>query len=482
MQTLYRNLAEICRMRSGGASRPETPTTHSPPAPRLPLEIVEMIVAHLIYDTHSLLACSLTCYSWYIAVVPHLHDTLISPTSSSMNPGKFLWPKQLRCMYKLGLLPLVKKLYIRKRAAYHPDRFSPKCFNSSTLRHLLALTGIQELGIDYLDIPSFMPGIQKYFGHFLPTLRSLSLRVPKGYDWQIIYFIGMFEHLQDLKLLHDFPTDFQEGEPMDIMAPPFAPPLRGRLTLTNFTRVGILEDMIYRFGGIRFRHMDLSNVDGTRLLLGACAETLETLRLYPSDPRGKELSPDRVGVLADNFTVKSSLRDFDLSRSKSLRTLQVAARSIDGRFMYGPSDAPAILLKFALSTIRSPVFSEVTIFYRDYDFRGVQPNHNVLDGPPICRMSPDEMVEDALWHRRRFEVFREMRKVRDFQLVLCADVWDRIGWFSVRVLEDAVAAEKARGGFDRFFSEPMVVFSPRASSPEMAEGVWAAHPCYWVSL
>ena len=442
-----------------------------------------MIIAHLTRDTYSLLACSLTCYAWYIAAVPHLHDTLISLIKFHELPDRFLWPKPLRYMHKLGLLPLVKKLLIRKGIEYH--RFSPKQFNRGTLRHFLALTGIQELGIDYLDIPSFMPRIRKYFGHFLPTLRSLSLRDPKGSDWQIIYFIGMFEHLDDLKLLHERPPiDFQEREPMDIktLVPPFAPPLRGQLTLTNFGRVGILEGMIYCFGGIQFRRMDLSDVNGTRLLLRACAETLETLRLYPSDPRGKELSPDGVGVLADNFTAKSSLRDFDLSRSKSLRTLQVAVRSIDGRFMYSPSEDPAILLKYALSTIRSPVFSEVTIFYRDYDFRGVQPNHNVLDGPPICRMSPDEMVEDALWHRRRFDVFREMRKVRDFQLVLCADVWDRIGWFSVRVLEDAVAAEKARGGLDRFFSEPMVVFSPRASSPEMLEGVWAAHPCYWVSL
>ena len=97
-------------------------------------------------------------------------------------------------------------------------------------------------------------------------------------------------------------------------------------------------------------------------------------------------------------------------------------------------------------------------------------------------MFPDERVEDDLWHRRRFEVFREMHKVRDFQLVLCADVWDFIGWFSMRVLKNAVAAEKARGGFDEFFSEPMVVYSPRALGPEMLEVVWASNPCYLAPL
>ena len=64
--------------------------------------------------------------------------------------------------------------------------------------------------------------------------------------------------------------------------------------------VGLLKDMIDLFGGIRFRHMDLCDVNGVGLLLGACADTLETLRLYPADPRGKERSLNSVEVQADN--------------------------------------------------------------------------------------------------------------------------------------------------------------------------------------
>ena len=36
-----------------------------------------MVIAHLIYDTPSLLACSLTCYAWYIPAVPHIHHTVV---------------------------------------------------------------------------------------------------------------------------------------------------------------------------------------------------------------------------------------------------------------------------------------------------------------------------------------------------------------------------------------------------------------------
>ena len=55
-------------------------------------------------------------------------------------------------------------------------------------------------------------------------------------------------------------------------------------------------------------------------------------------------------------------------------------------------------------------------------------------------------------------MFREIHRVRDFRLVLCADVWYRAVEYSVRVLIEAVAAERAERGFDTFFPEPSVVY------------------------
>ena len=49
-----------------------------------------------------------------------------------------------------------------------------------------------------------------------------------------------------------------------------------------------MKDMIVFFGGLRFRCMDLFKVKCVRLLLDACTKTLETLKLYPSDPYGEE--------------------------------------------------------------------------------------------------------------------------------------------------------------------------------------------------
>ena len=244
-----------------------------------------MIMAHLIYETEGLLACSLTCYSWYIAAVPHLHHTLISVLSKPSPydddrkiDWEIFWPKPLPRMHKLGLLPLVKKLQIHAES-YH--EFSPRVFNRCILRHFSALANVQELGIDSLNIRKFVPRIRRYFGHFLPTVRSLALRQPKGSRQQIIYFIGLFQHLENLNLHSCW--DGLGVEPADdlTLTPPFAPPLRGRL-MVNSVDSCLLKNAIDLFGGVRFRQLDFScNVGEMPPLLAACAKTLETLRLYP---------------------------------------------------------------------------------------------------------------------------------------------------------------------------------------------------------
>jgi len=125
-----------------------------------------------------------------------------------------VWPRPLLELGTLGLLPLVKKFQVNV-GFYDIDMFSPERFNWRTLRQFSALTNVRELVIDYLGISSFMPNIRRYFGHFSPTIRSsLALRKPKGSRQQVIFIIGLFRHLEDLKLLYDviYP---QEDEPVD---------------------------------------------------------------------------------------------------------------------------------------------------------------------------------------------------------------------------------------------------------------------------
>ena len=162
-----------------------------------------------------------------------------------------------------------------------------------------------------------MPCVQQIFGHFLPTVRSLTLARPIGSCRQVLFFIGSFQHLDDLTLYGYEPGPQQRGLQNDLtLVPPFAPPLRGRLEVSRVGVTGLLKDMIHLFGGVRFRHIVLFKVTETQFLLSACAETLETLQLYPTDPRGKRYYVRCMRFPANDPAAKSSLMDFDLSRIK----------------------------------------------------------------------------------------------------------------------------------------------------------------------
>jgi len=301
MRVWYRSKSGIRKMRSTDVP-PETPATNSAPAIVIPLDVAEMITSHLIYDRRSLLVCSMICRSWYMAAVPHLHHTLTSRRRFYpfyREDGK-RWPEPLIHMHKLGLLPFVKKLHIYCDGSYFDvERIFPRT-SYRTLRHPYStMINLQELAIDDLRVDMLMPKLRRCFGYFSPTLRSLALREPRGSCRQIIYFIGFFQQLEDLKLILSSDTStrhLQEG-PNDYLTPSprFIPPLRGRLTMAYYEEVELLKLMINVFGGLRFHSMDLFAVDGTQLLLDACAETLETLRFFhyreQLPPKGIQLYP-----------------------------------------------------------------------------------------------------------------------------------------------------------------------------------------------
>jgi len=99
-----------------------------------------MIIAHLTYNTRSLRACALTCYSWYIAAVPHLHYCLFIGNSWDIN---FCWPNHLQQKHALGLLPLVKIFWIRDVGG--TPAFTPKWFDGHILHQFSALNHVQRL-------------------------------------------------------------------------------------------------------------------------------------------------------------------------------------------------------------------------------------------------------------------------------------------------------------------------------------------------
>ena len=273
-----------------------------------------------------------------------------------------------------------------------------------------------------------------------------------------MYFIGLFQHLQDLEPNYSFLADREKPAGDPALIPALVPPLRGQLKLESFNTAGFLKDMIDLFGGIRFRCMVLYEVRGMRPLLAACAKTLESVVLNPTDPLGERLSLKGMQAPANNFAVKSSLRDFDLSRNKALRTLQAPWSSIKHASSDGSKNALGFLKHVLESTIKSPVFSTIVVFCGDDHFRRIEPWRS--DRPLIRELSRAERAEEVSRQRKIFKIFREAHKVRDFRLELCASISGSAGEEPVRILEEVIAEEKAKIGFNDFLQDPFVKYNP----------------------
>jgi len=276
----YRGKAKISRLL--GNAPPETHTTHKPTIP-IPHELVEMIIAHLIYDLRALKACSLTCYSWYIAAVPHLHHTI---TFRENNIGiARVELKPLSKLHELGISPLVREVRVRQLNRLRPW-FMPQAFSRRDLRCFSAFTNVQKLRLEKLDIFSFIPEVERYFGQFSATLRSIALFAPRCSPRQLSHFLSLFSNLDDVEIRGFYPPPRLPGDP--ILVPISAPKLRGQLIVSSFREVETWKDLIAACDGLRFYAMDLRNVaDCAPLLLEACSETLETLRFFPVDAIGK---------------------------------------------------------------------------------------------------------------------------------------------------------------------------------------------------
>jgi len=266
--------AKVNNLNNAPLEPQETWTTHELtrpfPAP-FPYDIVDMIIAYLTRHRDTLEACSLTCHSWYTAAAPHLHHTL---TLTGDGPRSQLVP--LSNLHELGLMPLVREIQVKQRRPW----FAPQAFSHLDLYYFSSLTNVHTLKLENVEIFRFISLVDRYFQHFAPTLRSITLSDPWCTPRQLSHFLSLFSNLDDIEIRNAHLTTI----PDKVLAPFSAPKLRGRLALYNASSVETWTHLITSSGGLRFRHMDLHKVGSCApVLLEACAETLETLRLGARD-------------------------------------------------------------------------------------------------------------------------------------------------------------------------------------------------------
>ena len=246
-----------------------------------------MIIINFAYDTHTLKACAATCFTWYNIAIPLLHHTLKFRQWSKDSSRAYLGP--LEALHKLGLLSFVKQVQFEK-AMFGVLWVKPILFDSERLHCFHAMNNLQDLTIGDLDFFNFPVGVGGYFGHFSPTLRSAALIAPRGTRKQLLDFFRLFPKLEDVEISNYHTWGGGHGQ-LGTLPVPAEGRLRGRLTLRNFSDEGLLKDMIAEYGGMRFTSMTLYNVQGTQLLLEACAGTLETvyIQLYRGFRRSKRV-------------------------------------------------------------------------------------------------------------------------------------------------------------------------------------------------
>jgi hypothetical protein len=262
-----------------GNAPPKTQITHESTC-RLPYEIVEMIISLLIYDHDILKACSLTCRSWYFVAVPHIHHTLALGDKRDGKPHDKLKP--LSKVHELGLAPLVKKITVHQQLDYH--WFTPQAFSPRDLRYFSAFTNVQTLRFEHMDISCFIPGIERYFEHFSPTLRSITLWDPCCTPRQLSHFISLFSNLDSVGIWGISKRPPKTTIPDTELVQFSVPKLRGELGLSGPRWTETWTHLITSCGGLRFNCLNLYEVGGfASTLFEACAETIETLRFSPAD-------------------------------------------------------------------------------------------------------------------------------------------------------------------------------------------------------
>lgn len=277
MMVWHRSKAKISRLLT-------KPDTAHESACHLPQEIIEIIIAHLTRDLTALKACSLTCRSWYIAAVIHIHHTIHLRDQIFDTARRKLRP--LSKLHELGLIHLVKEIRVGQLAG-PSGWFGPEAFNPNNLTHFSSFTNVHTLRIQGLNLDRFMPGIGHYFHQFSPTLRTISLYYPtSSAPRQLSQFLSLFPNLDDIDIRR-FIT-YNIHIPDSKLGLFSAPKLRGQLTLHDFLSAETWEHLIAGCGGLRFRQMVLRNFGScSSILFKACAETLETLRFYLTDDPGQ---------------------------------------------------------------------------------------------------------------------------------------------------------------------------------------------------
>ena len=235
----------------------------------LPQELVDCIVDYISDDRPTLFACTHLSRTWCISARFHLYRTFTVSASSEFDAVEDL--------QRMGMIHLVRRM-VATRKINQADFLLP-----TTLTRLHAFTHLQELDIRYLDVGNLLLWLHEHCDILKNTVRTLTLRYPRGSIKQLVCFINLFSNLENLTV-----DSIDRTIAYDSKVPviEYSPPLTGRLTLTGIFDPEFIAGLASMQKGVRFRTVDLQFCGEVQEIIEACAESMERLIYHPSDFRG----------------------------------------------------------------------------------------------------------------------------------------------------------------------------------------------------
>lgn len=179
------------------------------------------------------------------------------------------------------MIHLVRRAIIA-RQIYQEDFLLPE-----TMIRLHAFTHLQELDIRYLDVGLPLCWLHEHCEILKSTVRTLTLRYPKGSIKQLLCFISLFSGLENLTV-DSIDRDFTPGVFVPVLET--SPPLTGRLTLTGIFDQEFMSGLVSLQKGVKFRTVDLQFCGELQGIVDGCAGTMERFIYHPSDFRGRSNS------------------------------------------------------------------------------------------------------------------------------------------------------------------------------------------------
>jgi len=184
----------------------------------------------------------------------------------------------------------------------------------------------------------------------------------------------------------------------------------------------------------------------------------------------RDFSKEKGTNLSKKFVANdhASLQHFNLSRNKSLRTLETTAGSINitggtvSRFF--TKDTASDFFKTVLSSITSPAPLDVVIIYRNENLGGF-PSSGWCGSQGVCLGHTMQITRYSQEYQQQLRVFHEMHSVRDFRLVLCADVSECMVECAIETLEHIV-----KEGLDHLPHKPLIAFERRSLYTHLRDG------------